>query len=208
MPKDPLALYDEYYTDRDHEQLDLFQLLADQYEIQSAMYPGSYVHVTPSFVYQRVVYMDSDCQAKRFFSDPRLTDFIAARKSYPQDAQIVFYPQDYTQPVPEQEGSVDLLISLYAGFISRPCKRYLRLGGILLANNSHGDAGMASIDPDYQFIAAINRRNGQHRLTERDLDSYFIPKREVEVTAAYLEQLGRGIAYTKTAALYLFKRLT
>ena len=38
------------------------------------------------------------------------------------------------------EGRVDVLLSQYAGFISEPCKGYLRAGGVLVANNSHGDA--------------------------------------------------------------------
>ena len=34
-------------------------------------------------------------------------------------------------------------------------ERYLKVGGILAVNNSHGDAGLASIDPDYEFIGVI-----------------------------------------------------
>ncbi|MFX0037200.1 MAG: hypothetical protein ACFE9I_16330 [Candidatus Hermodarchaeota archaeon] len=41
---------------------------------------------------------------------------------------------------------------MYAGFVSQSCKEYLKVGGILLTNNSHGNASMAYIDDDYQFI--------------------------------------------------------
>lgn len=175
--------------------------------MRSACYPGSYVHVTPSFVYPRVVYVDADRKAKRFFADPRALAFISTHKTYPQPAEVVFYGQDYTDPFPEPEGSFDLLISLWAGFISEPCKRYLRPGGWLLVNNSHGDAGLAALDPDYQLIAVINQRQGKHRLSETNLDDYFIPKRDIQVSADDLRELGRGIGYTKTASLYLFRRI-
>ncbi len=38
---------------------------------------------------------------------------------------------------------VDLIISQYAGFVGQETKRYLKEGGILLCNDSHGDATLA-----------------------------------------------------------------
>ena len=38
---------------------------------------------------------------------------------------------------------VDLLVSLYSGPLSGHCTPYLRVGGMLLANASHGDVALA-----------------------------------------------------------------
>jgi hypothetical protein len=127
-------------------------------------------------------------------------------KKYEEKPIIRFYPTDYKQSVDEKEKSFDLLLSQYAGFISKHCKRYLKIGGILLANNSHGDASMASIDNDYQFIAVINLRNKKYYYSQKNLKDYFIPKKEMIITEEYLEKRQRGIGYTKSASLYLFKR--
>ncbi len=102
----------------------------------------------------------------------------------------------------------DLLISQYAGFISDSCKVYLKIGGILLVNNSHGDAGLASIDKDYQLIASIHKSKGKYRISYSSLEQYFIPKRKLNITIDYLHELGKGIGYTKTAPLYLFQRIS
>ena len=100
------------------------------------------------------------------------------------------------------------MISQYAGFISQCCKKYLKKGGILLANNSHGDASMAHLDGDFEFIGVIYRSNRQYRLTEKNLDKYFIPKKaDLKVTKAYLEKTQRGVGYTKTANAYIFRKL-
>ncbi len=77
--------------------------------------------------------------------------FIEARKEYSEDATVRFHPMTYTNPLPEPDQSVDLLISQFAGFVSLHCKRYLRLGGYLIVNDSHGDASMANIDPAYHL---------------------------------------------------------
>ena len=207
MNDQTLSLYKEFFTDRDFERLDLFQLLAERFGIRSAVYPGSFVHVTPSFVYPLTAYIDNDKRAKQFFADPGLAAFIASRKTYPEEADFTFYPQDYIREIPELVGRFDLLISQYAGFVSPHGKRYLRPGGYLLANNSHGDASMADIDEDFQLVAVVQGKNGSYRLTDKDLDGYMVPKKPVEITKALLEERQRGIGYTKTASKYVFQKV-
>lgn len=202
-----LGLYKEFFTDRDFERLDLFQLLAERYGICSAVYPGSYVHVTPAFVYPLTAFIDSDKRARKFFADPGLADFIASRKTYPEEADFSCYPQDYREEIPELLGRFDLLISQYAGFVSQHGKRYLRPGGYLLANNSHGDASMASIDADFQLVAVVKGKEGSYRLSDEDLASYMVPKKPVEITRELLEERQRGIGYTKAASMYVFQLL-
>jgi hypothetical protein len=101
----------------------------------------------------------------------------------------------------------DLLISQYAGFVGQYCKPYLKTGGFLLANNSHGDAGLAAIDDDYQLKAVFSARNGKHRISEKNLDEYFVPKSQIQLTKEYLEKLQKGIVYKKTAGVYLFQKV-
>ncbi|MEQ8671949.1 MAG: hypothetical protein RLP44_29015 [Aggregatilineales bacterium] len=206
--KDTMALYRKYYVDRDYERLDLFQLLSNHYDIQNVLYPGSFVHITPSLVYPVAAYIDSDKQAKKFFSSTQPMDFILKHKQYEEKPTLTFYPQSYTDDLPEEnEAYFDLLISQYAGFISQHCKKYLKIGGILLANNSHGDASMASIDEHYTFVGAIMRRNDKYRLIQTNLETYLIPKSGNAVSRQSLEQTNRGVGYTKPASMYLFRRV-
>ena len=200
-------MYENFFLERDFERLDLFQLLAEKYGIESALYPGSYVHITPSFVFPVTVYVDTDKKAKQFFNDPAIYDFIAKRKIYSQNADVTFYAMDFNNDLGMNEQSFDLLISQYAGFVSQHCKRYLKIGGLLLVNNSHGDASMASIDNDYEFIAVVNKSKGKHRLAEKNLEHYFIPKSTVKITREYLEKIQKGIGYTNSASDYVFKRI-
>ena len=78
---------------------------------------------------------------------------------------------------------------------------------MLLVNSSHGDASMASIDDDYELIATYHRKKDAYVISERNLNAYFVPKSDIEVTRAYLEKIQRGIGYTKTASGYIFKRV-
>jgi hypothetical protein len=51
-----------------------------------------------------------------------------------------------------------------AGFVSKGCRRYLRVGGDLVANSSRGDASMAAVDPGYELVAVYRRRSGRFLL--------------------------------------------
>jgi hypothetical protein len=91
--------------------------------------------------------------------------------------------------------------------VSEACKRYLRKGGVLVANNSHGDAGLASVDKGYRLIAAIQRRGEHFWISTTHLDEYFVPAREVEVTREILYTTMRGIGYKRSASSYVFEKL-
>ena len=203
----PLALYQKYHLDRADERLGMFESLAKRFSIESALYPGCFVHVTPSFIFPQVVYVDMEQRAKQFFDSPELRQLIAERKVYSQEAQVQFYHQDYAKRLPERDESFDSLISQYAGFVSRYCMRYLKIGGWLLANNSHGDASMASLDDDYELVGVVIRRSDKFSLTVNNLDGYFVPKKDVPVTRETLERTQRGIGYQKSAFAYVFNRI-
>lgn len=200
--------YKKYYIDRDYEQVDLFRLINKTYKIKRAIYPGSYVHISPSFIFPDVVYIDSNKNAKKFFKSNKLIELINERKEYNDAPKISFYGIDYKSPIDELYRQFDLLISQYAGFISDACKEYLIIGGYLLVNNSHGDAGLASLDEDYQLISTVHKSKGMYRISHTALEKYFIPNRKIVVTKELLYKTGKGVGYTKTAPLYLFQRIS
>ena len=202
-----LSLYKKYHIDKNDERLGQFLILTNKFNIKNALYPGSFVHITPSFVIPSVVYLDSNKQAKDFFNDPSVHKFVSKKKRYNENSTISFQQKDYRKDIGEPLESFDLLISQYAGFVSQFCKKYLKIGGILLTNNSHGDASMASIDADYKFIGVLNKRKNNYALSERNLDSYFIPKKPREIIREYLETIKRGVGYTKSPSAYLFRRI-
>ena len=158
-----------------------------------------------------MVYLDSDARAKRSFGDGTAQEIVNARRSYKEASRFEFVDQDYSLPLPIEDESVDLLISQYAGFVSDSCARYLKPGGYLIANNSHGDAGLAHSDRAFELIAVVNRRGERYSFKTADLDQYFSAKTQSLPTDSqplreYLKDLGRDVGYTKTASDYVFRK--
>jgi hypothetical protein len=175
------------------------------------LYPGSYVDIAPSVFFDDVCYVDVDRRAGRFFSqgdDVRRLIADKRRQAGREYASfsVQFEHLDYTEPLSIADRSIDLLISLYAGFISEACTRYLAPGGHLLANDSHGDASMASLDRRYELVAAVTSSGSGYRVSTADLDSYLVRKRGASPTAEELRTSGRGPRYAKSPFAYLFRR--
>lgn len=185
----------------------LFDAVAEAVDASSVLYPGSFVDLAASFVWPRVTYVDMDRRAEQFFADVEgVAELLGQHDTDPSTRVVRFVRADYRDPFEVEGGPVDLLVSLYAGFVSEHCTTHLRVGGHLLVNPSHGDAAMASIDPRYRLAAVVTSRDGRYSTSTKDLDGYLVPRRDVEVTKEALHDGGRGIAYTRSPFAYLFER--
>ncbi|MEZ5382918.1 MAG: class I SAM-dependent methyltransferase [Microthrixaceae bacterium] len=201
----------ELWSKQDRHQGDrwrFFRAVAEVLDAQSVLYPGSYVDLAPSFVFDTVTYVDIDKRAARFFADLEGVLEIVADHQGPAEPDVTFIHADYTGRLDLPEEHFDLLVSLYGGFISEHCTQHLRIGGTLLVNASHGDAAMASIDPRYRLSGTIHARSGGYRVDTSQLDTYLIPKKPQVVTRESLHEAGRGIGYTRSPFAYLFTRVS
>ena len=173
----------------------------------AVLYPGSFVDVAPSVVFPSVTYVDLDKRTPGFFADRDGIIEIITSSGGPANADFQFIHADYREPLDLPSQSFDLLVSLYAGFVSEFCTDYLKIGGRLLVAPSHGDAAMASIDPRYELSGVVVSPNGEYRVRTENLETYLEPKSPLEVTPAMLHERGRGVAYTKSPFAYLFTRV-
>lgn len=170
-----------------------WQALQDELAPERVLYPGSYTDISPSFAFPDVTYVDMDKRCPKFYADPDVA------KRVPNAFRFIH--QDYREPLDIEP--VDLLLSQFAGPISHFCKGAVRPGGHLLANNSHADAGIAALDPDWELVGIVQG----DRVVRTNLNAYLQPKREPSPSVEELIASQKGIAYTKTAPDYLFRRL-
>lgn len=197
------AKQDQHEGDR----LRLFAAVSSAVEAKSVFYPGCYVDIAPSFVFPSVTYLDMDKRTPGFFADAEGVLEIVRQNGGPLEPEINFIHGDYAASLELPDEHFDLLVSLYAGFISEHCTRHLKIGGTLLVNPSHGDAAMASIDPRYGLTGVIKSVSGKYKVTRKDLDSYMLARKTQDVTMESLHKTNRGIGYTKPAFAYLFTRV-
>ena len=195
--KSVLDSYQTLYRDMAFERLGLFRLVAETYPCREALYPGSSVHVTPSFVFPHVVYVDKSAQAKQFFdAREQVLDFVTHNREYKRKPFIQFIHQDYSKPLPLPTESFDLLLSFFAGRVAPACGKYLRIGGIFLANQR------GEIETGFRLIAAIRFQGGRYQLVSETT----VPAKEA--AKKYLHQSARGLEYVEKETYFVFEKLS
>ncbi len=178
-PTDALLTYLRDYREvrhnRDHDLLGVFRAFRRLIGAPRAVYPGSYVHVTPSLVFPRVCYVDS---VKGFGAAMHSYDLIAwleAHMEYAEPAGVSTIETDYDGIPLTLFAAFGLMISLNAGAISQECKSLLIPGAHLLANDGHYDAARAQVDGDYTLVTILGA-GGAIETSEEDLREYFVTK--------------------------------
>lgn len=166
--------YQEYVVAPGLERTALLEALRARCPREATLlYPGSSVHLTPSFFFQHVVYVDRSELSRDFFACTRaVLDVVNARKQYRQQPFIRFIEQDFTTDLPVPEASFDVLLALYAGGISRSCGRYVKPGGLVLTDDHHDDAHDAAKLPGFELHAVVNERRGKVVIEEQHLERY------------------------------------
>lgn len=131
-----------------------YQLIAERYQIKTALYPGSGVDIVPSLYIPHVVYLDILPLVNEFFQDrASVMGIIDKGKVYPGKCKIEYYEADYFSPPDLPQ--FDLLLSQNAGNVGQELKRFLKPGGILLVADGPADASLALHDPDYELIGTV-----------------------------------------------------
>ena len=124
---DRTTLIWEKYNHYPEDRAALFDAIAESFPVRNVLYPGSYVDIAASFVFDDVTYVDTDATAATFFRDTSGVEGLVTRhKADAGERRWQFIHADYSSDLPLIDGSFDLLVSLYAGFVSRACGRYLR----------------------------------------------------------------------------------
>lgn len=179
----------------------LYKHVSQRYGITSAVYPGSHIDITPSLFIPDVTYIDNFKGTVRFFRDlAPIMEYVNDHKRYGGPCSITFFGSDYDQQL--DIAKTDLIISQYAGFVGQAAKRYLKGNGILLCNDSHGDATLAYVDRDYELIGVTDAAS---TIQESGLESYFKLPRAKEIDIDTVRKTMKGQRYTHQAVNYLFR---
>ena len=179
----------------------LYKNVSERYGIRRAVYPGSHVDITPSLYIPDVTYIDTFKGSVKFFREiASIHKYISIHKNYTEECKITFIGRNYEErlDIPKAE----MIISQYAGFVGHATKRYLKDNGILLCNDSHGDATLAYFDDDYEFIGVVN---SNYEIVETGLNKYFNFAKPAEIDINKVRNTMKGPKYKYRPGNYLFK---
>ena len=202
MDSKTIKIYEDYANKIGNRKA-LYKVMVKEYDIRTAIYPGSHIDIAPSMVIPKVTYVDNFKGAISFFKHmDTIKEYIDRNKEYEDFSEIVFMGQDYNQALKMEE--VDLIISQYAGFVGQATKHLLKVGGILLCNDSHGDATLARFDRDFEFIGIVDSKN---KVQNNNLEQYFTLPKGKSIDFKIVKEKMKGLRYKVVAENYLFRKI-
>ena len=198
-----IDLYRKHYTELQFERAGLFDLVQQSFHSNQALYPGSFVHITPSLYFPHVVYIDRRPDVQTFFADLEgVSQFIERNKYYRRSAYIRFIAQDFAAPLPLPPDSFDLLISIFATGAAEACQRYLKSDGLLLTNRRQEGTAI-----NFELCYVILFRSGKYRIVDGDQAMQLAARSDSKRTSHDLRQGERGLQYNENEIYFLFKKL-
>jgi len=199
--------YKRFYEDINFDRAGLFETIKKEYGCITVLYPGCSIHITPSFYFQHVVYVDISETAKEFFNDTQnVVDYINGNKKYKQSAYIQFIHGDYTKQLPVRNENYDLLIALYAGEITKSCKKYVRAGGIILTNNHHNDTEELTKDSSITLDGLVFKR-GKKYVIEKEINADLKGLlKKYGNTKKYMKKTNNGLEYSDNQCYFVLKK--
>ncbi len=211
MPSKTLEKYLSNYSGINDVHLGAFRLLKEKYQVERVLYPGSWIHLTPSLVFQFVVYVDFVAGITSMFKDSELLGYIEANSEVNGKPIIKLHKADYRVGIKEDKASFDLLISLSGGFVSIYCGLFLRKMGLLFVNNEHYDACMAYVNPDFLPIGVF-ASNGKLIDDPQKIEEYFLTNKNQVITFEMVKANSKRAPskakykLKKQARFYLFQK--
>lgn len=156
-------LYHSQYREHSFERRDLFALLAAELPAQWVLYPGSSIHITPSFYFSRVSYVDRSDESAAFFADADgVNALVESNCAYARTPFLEFVHADMTDALPFREGQFDLLLALYSGESLGSCSQYVVAGGYAVADSDCMEK--AARDPEWVHVHSVQYRKGRYVL--------------------------------------------
>ena len=190
----------------------VFRALKNFTSAKKLLYPGCHRHVTASLIFSDVVYVDNYSKVAQLFSDEKVLQFVKENKEYEETSSIKFKCKNFEGDIGEKPGSFDLLMSLSAGIVSKPCEKYLKRGGYFLASDAHFDARMSFIDPKFEFIAVYDDSKKVFDDTDSAKSGHFVTQSGSYITPAMVQdsidkpKAKRSFKLQKETLFYLFRK--
>lgn len=195
-------LYHKQYVELNFERLKLWKAVRQHMQPENVLYVGSSIHITPSFVFQNVTYVDPGTGARDFFQDlSAVKELIRSQAIYRSDPYVAFLPDDIRTCTQLRPDSYELVITGYSGAIGRYCWPYLRANGHYLSNNHEGDVVDLLMMPDAQYGGYFAKDRGKYAFHSTSDASSILPP-----PVSYKGHRTGQISYLENERYYLVKK--
>jgi hypothetical protein len=192
--------YNQFYKSIEFERKGLFELIKKEFNPKTVLYPGCSIHVTPSFYFNYVVYVDRSDLSKEFFNnETQVSQLINGTKNYKESSFWQYKDKDFQFDLDLNENYFDLLISIFSGKMINYCEKYIKQGGIILTTSLFSDNESIINNDDFELIGMIWCSNKKYKI---DYDLKTRTKNK-----SRLRRKNNGFEYVDNEDYYIYRKI-
>lgn len=191
--------YNQIYKSIGFERRGLFELLNKEFHSKTVLYPGCMIHVTPSFYFNHVVYVDNSELAQEFFAKSvQVSELINQYKVYKEKSYWSFLHKDFQSDLELKPASFDLLMSIFSGKLISYCQRYVKSQGLILTTSLFSDNETAIEDEGFKLISIIRCSNKKYS------NDYSL--KPAKLNKSRLKAANKGFTYNDNEEYYVYRK--
>lgn len=192
--------YSKFYKSIGFERKGLLELIKKEYNPALVLYPGCSIHITPSFYFSYVVYIDKSDLAKEFFRNvAQVSQLINTTKNYKEPAHWRYIEGDFNIDLGLNESYFDLLLSVFSGKMTGCCEKYIKPGGLILTTSLFSDNESISNNNNFDLTGIIRCLNGKYKV------DYDIKTRTKSKST--LRRRNTGFEYVDKEEYYVYRKI-
>lgn len=154
--------YRKFYESVAFERVGLFECAKREFGDGEVLYLGSSAHITPSFIFRNVTYLDHSEISRDFFSDlGAVRQFIESRKRYQPSPTLAYVDADYTSRKAHKR--YDLVWAIFSPGSLTAAQSYVNRGGILVYLPLPSEEGKSDFAPEFEEIGMIRLVKGKYK---------------------------------------------
>ncbi|TJX13464.1 hypothetical protein E9840_09470 [Tissierella creatinini] len=201
------TIYNNQYTDIGFDRTSLFEFIKEVFHSEKVLYPGSSIHISPSFIFEHVIYVDKSKAAEDFFMDNQAVKKIIENNRRGNGSRYYeFLSFDYiNEGLPLRDYSFDLLISLYADNIIDYCRRYVRDKGMIISNNFHDEALKAVKYDELTLVGYIHKTKNRYAFYNDEPTRELKHRDEEKIQKLCMKNKNGSIWYEDKETYYVFQ---
>lgn len=172
-------LYCKFYESIGFERIGLFECLKNEFGDRTVIYLGSSIHISPSFVFSSVTYVDNSEMARRFFSDEEaIVNFVERKKIYRRKPRIKYVNADYTNC--EVDSRFSIVLAIFSPGTLAAAKQFLGDDSLLVYLPLPSEKQTTKDDKAYKVVGTIRMKKGKYRYSREVQENLHSKKDMIE----------------------------
>jgi hypothetical protein len=167
--------YTKYYKSINFERSGLFDCIKKNFKSNNVVYIGSSIHITPSFYFQNVTYIDNSGLSRSFFHTPgNVAAYISSFKKYKSNPHVTYNNVDYQNYKLNSQCNYDIALCIYSPNSLATAIHCIKKKGIIIYLPLPSDTSFLKYQHMLQLTGVLQYKRNKYVLDKKRVQEKYV----------------------------------